>query len=122
MAGRKSFSRTDRVRKEMIRELSDIIQHRVKDPLLNNIVISVTDVEISPDFQHAKVFISIFGEEGLRETIMGILEDNRKLMRQELGARVRLRYTPELELRYDDSLERGARVTELLNQISRGEI
>ena len=122
MAGRKSFNRVDRVRKEMIRELSDIIQHRVKDPLLNNVVVSVTDVDVAPDFTHAKVFISIFGDETLREAIMGVLEDNRKMIRQELGSRVRLRHTPELDIRYDESLERGSRVTELLNQISRGEL
>lgn len=122
MAGRKSFNRVDRVRKEMIRELSDIIQHRVKDPLLNDVVISVTDVDISPDFKHAKVFISILGDETLRDAIMGVLQDNRKLIRQELGSRVRLRYTPDLDIRYDESLERGSRVTELLNQISRGEL
>lgn len=122
MANRNDFSRADRVRKAIIREFSDILTHEVKDPKLVNQLISVTDVEVSGDMRHAKVFVSIMGEEALQNEIMEVLKENTPKIRSAIGQRIRLRYTPEIDVRLDNSLERGARVTQLLNQISRGEV
>jgi ribosome-binding factor A len=122
MANRNDFSRTDRVRKAIIREFSDILTHEVKDPKLVNQLISVTDVEVSGDMRHAKVFVSIMGEESLQNEIMEVLKENTPKIRSAIGQRIRLRYTPEIDVRLDNSLERGSRVTQLLNQISRGEV
>ncbi|MCE3234815.1 MAG: ribosome-binding factor [Vampirovibrio sp.] len=122
MANRNDFSRADRVRKAIIREFSDILTHEVKDPKLVNQLISVTDVEVSGDMRHAKVFVSIMGEETLQNEIMDVLKENTPKIRSAIGQRIRLRYTPEIDVRLDNSLERGARVTQLLNQISRGEV
>jgi len=122
MPSQRGFSRSDKVRKAMIREVSDIIARDVKDPALNNRVISVTDIDLSADMRHAKIFISVFGDDDVREEVMAVLQESQHQIRSELGRRLQLRYTPEIELRYDDSLERGTRVTELLNQISRGEV
>jgi ribosome-binding factor A len=122
MANRNDFSRTDRIRKAIIREFSDILTHEVKDPKLVNQLISVTDVEVSGDLRHAKVFVSIMGEESLQNEIMEVLQENTPKIRSAIGQRIRLRYTPEIDVRLDNSLERGSRVTQLLNQISRGEV
>lgn len=122
MPSRSGFSRGDKVRKAMMREVSDIIRGELNEPALVNEVISVTDVVISPDNRHAKVFVSILGDDEKRETIMAVLIESQSKIRQHVGQRVRLRYTPEIEIRYDDSLERGSRVTDLLNQISKGEV
>lgn len=122
MANRNDFSRTDRVRKAIIREFSEILTHDVKDPRLVNQLISVTDVEVSGDMRHAKVFVSIMGEESLQNEIMEVLKENTPKIRSAIGQRIRLRYTPEIDVRLDNSLERGSRVTQLLNQISRGEV
>ncbi len=122
MANRHEFSRTDRIRKAIIREFSDILINEVKEPRLVNQMISVTDAEISNDMRHAKVFVSIMGEETLQTEIMEILREQAPKIRQGIGRRIRLRYTPEIDIRLDDSLERGSRVTQLLNQISRGEV
>src|SRR4051812_11838252 len=112
MANRNEFSRTDRVRKAVIREFSDILTHEVKDPKLVNQLISVTDVEVSGDMRHAKVFVSIMGEESLHNELMDVLKENTPKIRSALGQRIRLRYTPEIDIRLDNSLERGARVTQ----------
>lgn len=122
MANRNDFSRADRVRKAIIREFSDILTHEVKDPKLVNQLISVTDVEVSGDMRHAKVFVSIMGDETLQNEIMEVLKENTPKIRSAIGQRIRLRYTPEIDVRLDNSLERGARITQLLNQISRGEV
>jgi ribosome-binding factor A len=122
MANRNEFSRSDRIRKAIIREFSDILTHEIKDPKLVNQLISVTDVEVSGDLRHAKVFVSIMGEEALQNEIMEVLQENTPKIRSAIGQRIRLRYTPEIDVRLDNSLERGSRVTQLLNQISRGEV
>jgi len=122
MANRNEFSRTDRIRKAIIREFSDILKHEIKDPILVNQLISVTDVEVSGDMRHAKVFVSIMGEESLQQDIMTVLLENKPKIRSAIGQRIRLRYTPEIDIKLDNSLERGTRITQLLNQISRGEV
>jgi ribosome-binding factor A len=122
MANRNDFSRADRVRKAIIREFNEILTHEVKDPKLVNQLISVTDVEVSGDMRHAKVFVSIMGDETLQNEIMEVLTENTPKIRSAIGQRIRLRYTPEIDVRLDNSLERGSRVTQLLNQISRGEV
>lgn len=121
MNKRSNYNRSDRVRKAVIREVSDIIAREVKDPYLTDKLISVTDVELSADLRYAKVFVSIMGDEATQREVMDILNEAAPQIRFALGQRVRLRHTPEILIRQDDSLERGSRVTDLLNRISRGE-
>jgi ribosome-binding factor A len=122
MNNRFEFSRADRVRKALMREVSDIIRRVIKDPRLAIEVVSITDVDISKDLRHAKIFVSIFGSEELKQEMMAILEEWTPQVRSEVGKRVRLHYTPEIQFCFDDSLERGSRVTQLIDQISRGEV
>jgi ribosome-binding factor A len=121
MANRQEFNRGDRIRKAVIREFSDILAREVKDPRLVGILISVTDVEVSGDLRHARVFVSVMSDEDTQNEVMEILEEQTPKIRSELGQRIRLRYTLELDIRLDTSLERGTRVTQLLNRIGRGE-
>lgn len=122
MANRADFSRSDRVRKAIIREFSSILANEIKEPRLINHLISVTDAEVSNDMRHAKVFVSIMGDEATQTEVMAILKESESKFRYEIGQRIRLRYTPEIDIRLDNSLERGTRVTQILNQISRGEV
>jgi ribosome-binding factor A len=122
MANRQDFSRADRVRKALIREVSDIIATEVKEPRLSGTITSVTDVEVSADLRHAKVFVSIMDTPERQEEIMTILKEAQPRIRSEVGRRIKLRYTPEIDIRIDNSLERGSRVSQLLDQISRGEV
>ena len=113
--------RNERVRKELMREISDILLRDIKDPHISGIV-SITDVEVSHDNSFAKVFFSVFGDDKTKERTKLALEKNTPKIRYEIGKRIRLRLTPELHFIEDDSLERGTRVTELIDKISRGEI
>jgi ribosome-binding factor A len=122
MAQRQDFTRADRVRKALMREVSDIIAHSVKNPRLDNEVISVTDVEVTHDLRFARIFISVMGEEERQQEVMNILLEAQPKIRAEIGRRIRLRYTPEIDIRLDNSLERGSRVSQLLDQIARGEV
>ena len=121
MPNRPDFNRADRIRKAMIREFSDILMRNIKEPRMNDVLISVTDAEVSGDLRHVRLFVSIRGDEATQNEIMEILEEQTPKIRTELGHRIRLRHTPEVVIKLDTSMERGARVTHLLNQISRGE-
>jgi ribosome-binding factor A len=122
MPQRQDFNRSDRVRKAIMREVSDIIAHGIKEPRLVNEVISVTDVEVTQDLRFARIFVSVMGNEEKQKAVMEILIEAQPKIRSEIGHRIRLRYTPEIDIKFDDSLERGARVSQLLDQISRGEV
>lgn len=114
-------SRSDRVRKALIREVSDLLQRDIKDPRISGIV-SVTDAEISQDCRHAKVFISVFGSEEEQKYTMEALDSSTGFIRSEIGKRIQMRFTPEIKFKLDNSLERGSRVTQILDKISRGEL
>jgi len=113
--------RNEKIRKTLMKEISDIIQKKLNDSRIGGVV-SITDLEIAHDNSYAKVYYSVFAPDDVKEkTITAITEDVPKI-RFEVGRRIRLRLTPELHFILDDSIERGARVTELINKISKGEI
>jgi len=119
---RQQFSRHDKVRKALMREISDIIATGIQEPELQNQIISVTDVELSQDLRHAKVFLSVLGDPEEQEAIMAVLLEVQPQIRQQVGQRIRMRFTPELVLSLDDSLERGSRMSSLLDKIAKGEL
>ena len=111
--------RNERVRKELMRDISEILQREIRG-LLG--VVSVVDVEVSHDNSFAKVIYSVLGSEEQIEKTKEVIEKNTPKIRYEVGKRIRLRLTPELRFVYTDSFEKGSRVNELINKISRGEI
>lgn len=118
-----SYSRTDRVRKALMREMGDILRNGLKDPRLTDTVISVTDVEVSGDLRHAKVFVSILtDDDDYKVELMTLLMSYEVKIRKEVAQRIKLRYVPEIKLKLDESLERGTHMTHLLNRIERGEL
>lgn len=110
--------RNERVRKTLMKEIADILQKDVKTPGM----VSVLDVEVAHDNSFAKVFYSVFGSEEQKEKTIEIVEKHTSKIRYEIGKRIRLRLTPELRFVFDDSIERGSKVQEIINKISRGEI
>ena len=113
--------RNERVRKALIREISDIIFKEIKDPKITALV-SITDVEVSSDNSAARVFYSVYGDETAKEQSKEALERHVSQIRYHVGKRIRLRKTPTLTFIFDDSLEHGAKMTELINKIERGEL
>ncbi|GAB6137609.1 30S ribosome-binding factor RbfA [Halanaerobaculum tunisiense] len=106
--------RQQRVASLIQEEVSDLLQREMKDPRIG--FVSVTDVEVSGDLRHAKIFVSILGDDDKEET-MEALQSAEGFVRTEIGQRIRLRHTPEVIFRYDDSIERGARIFEILEDI-----
>jgi ribosome-binding factor A len=111
--------RNERVRKELMRDISDILRKEIRG--LEGVV-SVVDVEVAHDNSYAKVIYSVLGSDEQIEHTKEVIEKSTSKIRYEVGKRIRLRLTPELRFVYTNGLEEGSRVTELINKISRGEI
>jgi len=110
----KEYSRGARVAEQIKRELAELIRLEVKDPRVG--FISLTDVELTPDYAHAKIFFtSMHGEEGLDAILIGLRRAS-GFLRRELGRRVRIHTTPELHFVYDRSVEHGSYMSALIDK------
>lgn len=107
--------RAERIALQIQREISDIIRNQVKDPRIG--FVTVTGAEITNDLQHVKVFISVLGSATERENTMLALERSKGFIRSEIGRRVRLRLTPEIHFRLDESNDYSAKIEQVLHQI-----
>ncbi len=108
--------RTARLNDLLREEISELIRRHIKDPRLHGLI-SVTEVEASPDLRFAKVFISVLGsDEDTVNTLKG-LRHAAGFLRHELRGRLTLRHIPELSFRLDRSIEQGAHIMQLLREI-----
>ncbi|MGL5080347.1 MAG: 30S ribosome-binding factor RbfA [Microcoleaceae cyanobacterium] len=113
--------RVSRVAALIKREVSQILLHEIKDDRVGSGMVSITDVDLSGDLQHVKIFVSIYGNEEARTETMAGLKSATNHVRSQLGQRIRLRRTPEVVFLEDRSLERGDKMLTLLNQIAQEE-
>ncbi len=114
MAANKGFSRKDRVSEQIRRELAELLRTELKDPRVG--MISLTDVEVTADYAHAKVFFStLAGSENLPAVMEG-LQKASGFLRRELGKRISIHMTPQLHFVFDQSLERGADLSKLIQE------
>jgi ribosome-binding factor A len=110
--------RVARVSELIRREVSQMLLTDIKDERVGAGMVSVTDVAVAGDLQHAKIYVSIYGDSAAKAETMEGLRAATGFVRSELGQRIRLRRTPEVTFLEDDGIERGNRVLTLLNQLS----
>lgn len=110
--------RVSRVAALIQEEISQMVLHEIKDDRVGAGMVSVTDVDVSGDLQHAKIYVSIYGTDEARTETMAGLKSATGYVRRELGRRVRLRRTPEIIFIEDRGIERGSRVLTLLSQLN----
>ena len=108
--------RITRLRELFKEETSAILQRNMKDPRIG--FVSVTDVELSPDLRHARIFVSVYGDAEAKARTMEGLRSAEGFVRTELAHRIRLRRSPEVTFRIDESIEHGDRVNRLLRQVT----
>ena len=108
--------RTRRVAELIRRALADIIRDQLPDHGLG--LLSITATEVTRDLSRATVFISLLGEEEDQERVTKILNEESSALRHELSRTLNLRHTPEINFRYDLSIERGARLSRLIDDLS----
>ncbi|MEN6326305.1 MAG: 30S ribosome-binding factor RbfA [Syntrophomonas sp.] len=109
-----SKRRQERMSVEIKRVLSRIIQEDIKDPRIDFSSVSITRVEVTNDLSHARINISILGDEDKQEETMKALQKAKGYLRTELAREIQIRHAPELELRLDKSIEHGIRISALL--------
>ncbi len=110
---KKGFQRSDRVAEQVRRDLADLIRSELKDPRVG--MISLTAVELTPDYAHAKVFFATLNAEHLEEVQVGLKRAS-GFLRRELGKRLHIHTLPELHFVYDNSIEHGANMSLLIDQ------
>jgi len=109
--------RIERVNSLIRQEISELLRRQVKDPRLGNLV-AVTGVSTSPDLRHAKIFVSRMGSEEEKQETLSVLASASGFFRNELAKRLRLRHIPELSFQWDDSIERGDYLLQLIDEVS----
>ena len=100
---------------ESIREIvGDAIATELKDPRIG--FVTVTEVDTSPDLRSARVYVSVLGDEGARERSLDGLRSSHGVLQSKIATAMRMKRTPTLTFEYDDSVERGDRITRLLDE------
>jgi len=112
--------RPERVAELMKREIAGILARDLRDPRVSTMV-SVTEVEVSHDLSFARVFVSLLAVGEERERALAALQRAAGFVRHQLAPRLGLREVPDLRFVHDTSIERGARVEEILKKLERGE-
>ena len=115
MTSRRILRLNDAIREE----LAELLRREMRDPRLGGLI-TITDVETSPDLALAHVYVSVLGSDEETNDALRALRHAAGYLKRELGDRLRLRRVPTLDFRLDPSLARGARVMELLREIEQG--
>jgi ribosome-binding factor A len=113
--------KSERMRRvdEAVREvLSDAITSEIKDPRVG--FVTVTDVDTTPDLRHARVYVSVLGDDTKRRRSLDGLASAHGYLQKRVARELRLKHTPTLDFLYDDSLDRSLRVNELLAENAEG--
>lgn len=109
--------RTERINNLIRQEISGLLRQQVNDPRLSSFI-SVTKVSTSRDLGHAKVFVSALGNETNKREILQGFTAASGFLRRELARRLRIRHIPELSFHFDSSIERGAEILKLIEQVT----
>jgi len=99
------------------REISELLINGVRDERIHKAMITITTVEVSGDLQHAKIFLSLFGEEQNKATVLVGLEEAKGFIRAELARRLQMRRSPDLVFKIDKGMIKGPSVLDLLNSL-----
>lgn len=115
---RKNSIKNTRINEEVLRELSNIIRGKIKDPRINSLT-SVVSVEVAPDLKQCKAFISVLGDEEAQKSTLEGLRSAEGFIRKELARTINLRNTPEIKFFIDQSIEYGVNMSHLIDEINK---
>ncbi len=108
--------RLTRINEEMKKEISEIIRTEIKDPAVQDVMISVVAVDTTNDLKTAKVYVSVLQDNKKQEALAG-LQKAQGFIRREIARRINLRNTPELIFKLDESIERGIEMSKLIDDV-----
>ncbi|MGS0764307.1 30S ribosome-binding factor RbfA [Syntrophomonas curvata] len=115
-----SKRRQERMAIEIRRIMARIIQEDIKDPRIDFTTVSITRVDVSNDLSHARVYISVLGDDEKQEETMQALQKAKGFIRSELVQAIQVKHAPDLEFRLDHSIEQGIRIASLLDELKEG--
>lgn len=113
----KNEARLGRINEELMKAISHIITYELKNPDVTG-MISVTRCKVTPDLKYAKVYVSLLNSKNVEKTMQG-LKDSAGFIRSQVAKTINLRITPELVFEYDDSIEHGEKIDNILKEISK---
>jgi ribosome-binding factor A len=109
--------RAERVSSRIRQEISELLQEQVNDPRLSGLI-SITKVTTSPDLKNAKVYVSAVGDNTNKNDVLEGFKAASGYFRREIAERIQLRFVPEITYHFDDSIESGARIIQLIDKVS----
>jgi len=107
--------RTERINELLREEISELVRREMKDPRLGGLI-TITEVDVSPDLRSAKVYVSVMGSDEEKASTFKALGAAAHFLQREIRHRITIRRMPELHFLRDDSMEKGARILELLDK------
>ena len=110
------MERTERVEEEIKKIAGKLIDNGIKDPRVNGLI-SVTKVVVSKDMKYCKIYVSMLGTKDIKEAMQG-LESAKGIVRKEIGEKIRTFNTPEVKFVYDDSMEYGQHIDEIISSLN----
>ena len=113
----KNEARLGRINEELMKAISHIITYELKNPDVTG-MISVTRCKVTPDLKYAKVYVSLLNSKNVEKTMQG-LKNSAGFIRSQVAKTINLRSTPELVFEYDDSIEHGEKIDNILKEISK---
>ena len=112
----RGYARVDRVKEQIMRELAELVRTGLKDPRAG--FITINDVEVTRDYSHATVYYTVLDDKA-REVTAEALEHAKGFLRSELSKRITVFRTPELHFEYDESVERGMSISQLIDEVAK---
>ncbi|GGA96383.1 30S ribosome-binding factor RbfA [Macrococcus hajekii] len=110
--------RSERVGEQLKKELSEVINQKMKNPNIG--FVTVTEVEVTGDLSQATVYVTVLGEERERKKSLEALEKSKGFMRSEIAQRMDLRIVPELKFQYDESIDYGNKIEKMIADLNKG--
>lgn len=110
------MDRTDRIEEEIKKVVSKVINQELKDPRLNGLI-SITKVSVTKDLKYCKIYISMLGTKNVEEA-MEALKSAAGYVRKEIGSNIRMHYTPEVKFEFDNSIEYGVHIQNVINNLN----
>lgn len=112
-----SYPRVNRISEEVKKLVSYIIRNELQDPRISKMT-SVLDVEVTKDLRYATVYVSVFGDEKEKEETIQALKHSSGYVRREIGRNIKMRYTPEIIFKLDNSIERGIYMANMISKVN----
>ncbi len=109
--------RVEKVSSLIRKEMGDILLSGFRDHSIDSTIITVTNVEVSGDLQHCKIFVSIFGNENEKKQLFALLEGSQPFLKGELGRRLNMRRAPEIVFKLDQGVDKSSEVLDLLGKL-----